>query len=206
VLNSENEKKRAQELLAGSDAHAKQFFDEFFPRLYRFAINRMSGDHEATREVVQNSLAKILLNLSKFRGDSSLFTWMCSICNHEISDFLKRRTKYRQSIVLESELSEFEGVDSGSAQLAQDQPDDIYGRDQHAVAIHLALDSLPAIYGNVLEWKYIQGLSVNEMSARLGLSQAATQSVLYRARMAFQNIFSDPLTLRNFSASREIGP
>lgn len=205
MLNNENEKKRAQEFLAGSDADSKQFFDEFFPRLYRFAINRMSGDHEATREVVQNSLSKILVNLSKFRGDSSLFTWMCSICNHEISDFSKKRAKYRRSIVLESELGEFEGVDLRADQKTPDQPDDIYGRDQHALAIHLALDSLPAIYGNVLEWKYIEGLSVNEMSTRLGLSHVATQSVLYRARMAFQEVFSNPLALRSFLAPGEIG-
>jgi RNA polymerase sigma-70 factor (ECF subfamily) len=199
VLIHENEKKRAQELLAGNDAHSKQFFDEFFPRLYRFAINRMSGDHEATREVVQNSLAKILLSLSKFRGDSSLFTWMCSICSNEISDFLKRRTKYRQSIVLESELVGFDGLPSAAGQTTPETPDDVYNRDQNAVAIHLALDKLPAVYGNVLEWKYIEGLSVSEMSTRLGLSHVATQSVLYRARMAFQEVFSNPPAPRGFT-------
>lgn len=190
MLTDKNEKKRAQELLAGTNADSKLFFDEFFPRLYRFAINRLSGDHEATREVVQNSLSKILLNLNKFRGDSSLFTWMCSICGNEISDFLKKQTRYRQSIVLEGDLAEFQTVDSDATHAALDQPDDIYGRDQNALAIHQALDSLPAMYGNVLEWKYIEGLSVNEMSARLGISHVATQSVLYRARMAFQDLFT----------------
>jgi RNA polymerase sigma-70 factor (ECF subfamily) len=191
VLKYKNEKKRAQKLLAGDDSDSKQFFDEFFPRLYRFAINRMSGDHEATREVVQGTLTKILLNLDKFRGDSALFTWMCSICNNEILDFQHRQSRYRHAIVLETNLNEHERVEKVASQSAADQPEDVYGRDQKALKIHQVLDNLPFQYGTLLEWKYIEGLSVKEMADRLGQSPAATQSTLFRARMAFQELYAE---------------
>ena len=44
------------------------------------------------------------------------------------------------------------------------------------------LDRLPARYGDVLEWKYIEGRSVEEIGERLGIGQTAAQSVLARAR------------------------
>ena len=190
MLNYKNEKKRAQTLLAADDSDSKLFFDEFFPRLYRFAISRMSGDHAAASDVVQSTLAKVLLNLDKFRGDSSLFTWMCSICNNEIADFLQRQSRYRKSIVLDADLNDRDRMDSALSPARADQPDDVYGRNQKTQSIHQALDSLPFMYGNVLEWKYIEGLSVKEMADRLGMSHVATQSILFRARTAFQTLYS----------------
>lgn len=48
------------------------------------------------------------------------------------------------------------------------------------------LDRLPARYGDVLEWKYIDGRSVEEIGQRLGIGHTAAQSVLARARTAFR--------------------
>ena len=48
------------------------------------------------------------------------------------------------------------------------------------------LDRLPSRYGDVLEWKYIEGRSVEEIGVLLGVGQAAAQSLLARARVAFR--------------------
>lgn len=56
--------------------------------------------------------------------------------------------------------------------------------------IQVALDRLPPKYGDVLEWKYIEGYSVKEIAGRLGLSTQATQSMLARAKRSFREIYS----------------
>jgi Sigma-70, region 4. len=48
------------------------------------------------------------------------------------------------------------------------------------------LDRLPARYGDVLEWKYIEGRTVDEIGAALGIGHTAAQSLLARARAAFR--------------------
>ena len=53
--------------------------------------------------------------------------------------------------------------------------------------VQLTLDSLPAKYGDVLEWKYIHGLSVAEIAARLKMGSKAVESLLTRARQAFRD-------------------
>ena len=52
------------------------------------------------------------------------------------------------------------------------------------------LDHLPVRYGNALQWKYIQGLSVREIASLLGASPKAAESVLTRARQAFRDGFA----------------
>jgi DNA-directed RNA polymerase specialized sigma24 family protein len=42
----------------------------------------------------------------------------------------------------------------------------------------------------VLEWKYIQGLGVDEIALRLGLGYKAAESLLTRARNAFREAFA----------------
>ena len=56
--------------------------------------------------------------------------------------------------------------------------------------IQVALDRLPAKYGDVLEWKYIEGHSIKEISVKLKIHDEATQSLLARARRAFSDVYS----------------
>jgi RNA polymerase sigma-70 factor (ECF subfamily) len=48
------------------------------------------------------------------------------------------------------------------------------------------LDRLPANYGDALEWKYLEGDSVESIGRRLGIGTTAAQSLLARARIAFR--------------------
>jgi RNA polymerase sigma-70 factor (ECF subfamily) len=52
--------------------------------------------------------------------------------------------------------------------------------------IQATLDCLPGHYGDVLEWKYVDGLSVDEIAARLAVGPKAAESALTRARNAFR--------------------
>jgi RNA polymerase sigma-70 factor (ECF subfamily) len=55
--------------------------------------------------------------------------------------------------------------------------------------VHETLDSLPGRYGDVLEWKYIEGASMKEISERLQSTPKAVESMLSRARLAFFEAF-----------------
>lgn len=191
MLKKTEDKELVQAILNGNRSELKIFFDEYFPRIYRFAIDRVSGDHEAAREVVQNTLSKVFLNIHRFRGDSSLFTWMCSICNNETRDFLKKQSRYRKNIVLHGNLSDLDTPSSAVDDPGVEQPDDIYGRNQKTIMIHEALDRIPAKYSSAIEWKYIEGLSINQIAERLNIGHQAAQSMLFRARMAFQAAHSE---------------
>ena len=68
------------------------------------------------------------------------------------------------------------------------------------------LDHLPPRYGHALEWKYIEGLSVDEVARRLGLGYKAAESLLTRARQAFREGFASMMTGQLDPARLEPGP
>ena len=182
-----------QTVLKGNPSELKAFFDEYFPRLYRFTISRVSGDQEVAKEVVQNAFSKIMLNIHKFKGEASIFTWMCSICRNEIADFMRKQTRFDAVIELHGSSPELDSAADPSSSQAADKPDAMYEGQQKALLIHETLDRLPDKYGDILEWKYVEGLPVSKIAERLGLEHSAAQSLLYRARMAFQGIYPGKL-------------
>ncbi len=56
--------------------------------------------------------------------------------------------------------------------------------------VRVALDHLPPHYGDALEWKYLDGLSVTEIGGRLEIGTKAAESMLTRARDAFRDAFA----------------
>jgi RNA polymerase sigma-70 factor (ECF subfamily) len=185
-----DDKRLVKQLLAGDQRAFDHFFEDNFARLYRFAIARLSDDPEGAREVVQIALTRAVQKMHTYRAEAALFTWLCAICRNEISDWLSKQGRYRDHIVLVEDFPEIQAaVDSFQAPI-EDSPERHYQRVEALRLIQVALDRLPAKYGNVLEWKYIEGHSVKEISTRLEIGTEATQSLLARAKRAFADVYS----------------
>jgi len=185
-----DDKKLAKRLLTGKEQAFNQFFNENFARLYRFVLHRVSRDEEAAKEIVQTALSRALRKIHTYRGESALYTWLCVIARNEIVDWVRRNARYREHIVLTEDFPEIQAaVDSILAPPADD-PRRHYQKYEMSRLIQVTLDKLPAKYGDALEWKYIQGYSVKEIAAKMELSPEAAQSLLARAKRAFQEIYS----------------
>ena len=184
-----DDKRLVKQLLANDARAFERFFNENFARLYRFAVTRLPDDPDGTREVVQIALTKAMRKLHTYRGESALFTWLCAICRNEMSDWLGRLGRYREHIVLTEDYPEIQAaVDSFQAPQST-SPEENYQRAELVRLIQVALDRLPPKYGNVLEWKYIEGYSVGEIAVKLNLGNEATQSLLARAKRAFSDVY-----------------
>ena len=185
-----DDKKLVKQLLAGNEQVFDRFFRENFSRLYRFALVRLSDDPEAAREVAQITLTRAIRKLHTYRAEAALFTWLCAICRNETSTGLAKQGRYREHIVLTEDFPEVQAaVDSFQAPEQMD-PEHHYRRIELLRLIQVALDKLPAGYGDVLEWKYIEGRSIREISSRLDIGPEATQSLLARAKRAFAEVYS----------------
>ncbi len=185
-----DDKKLVKQLLAGNERAFDQFFDENFARLYRFALTRLSGDSYAAREVAQITLSKAVRKLHTYKAEAALFTWLCSICRNETSDWLAKEGRFREHIVLTEDLSDVRAAVESLQAPAQMSPERHFKRVELLRLIQVALDNLPPKYGDVLEWKYIEGHSTREISERMNLGTEATQSLLARARRAFADVYS----------------
>ena len=185
-----DDKRLVNQMLANDSAAFDRFFRDNFARLYRFAIARLSDDPDGTREVVQMALTKAIRNLKSYRGESALFTWLCAICRNEMSDWLRKQGRRQAHIILTEDFPEIQAAVESFRAPQSDSPEQNYQRTELVRLIQVALDRLPPKYGNVLEWKYIEGYSINEIALKLDLGNEATQSLLARAKRAFGEIYA----------------
>jgi RNA polymerase sigma-70 factor (ECF subfamily) len=183
------DRKLVARLVKGDERAFDFFVDQYYPRLFRFAYSRIGRDADAAQDVVQNTFANVIRKIASYRGEAALFTWLCSFCRYEIAAFWRQKGKQAPEI----ELIE----DSPHARAALEtlgaSPDGTGGRferEELARRVWAVHDDLPVRYGNALQWKYIQGLSVREIASLLGASPKAAESVLTRARQAFRDGFA----------------
>ena len=184
-----DDKRLANQLLAGDREAFDRLFEDNFARLYRFAIARLADDPEGAREVVQMTLTRAIRKIHTYRAESAMFTWLCAICRNEISDWFRRQGRYREHIVLVEDRPEIQAAVDSIEAPGLETPERHYQRVEAVRLIQVALDKLPAKYGNVLEWKYVEGRSVKEIAARLNIGAEATQSLLARAKRAFADVY-----------------
>ena len=179
----------AHRLRSGDESAFEAFFAEYFPRVYRFARVRLGGDDQAAEEVAQTTLIKALAKMHTYRGEAALFTWVCTFCRHEISTWYDRLGRAPQ-VWLADDSPDTRALLDAIAALSRDDPEQEYERRELSRLVYTALDHLPGRYGEVLVWKYLEGISVEEIARRLDLGYKAAESLLTRARQAFREAFA----------------
>ncbi|MFO1466243.1 MAG: RNA polymerase sigma factor [Steroidobacteraceae bacterium] len=177
---------QVQLLLSGDRAAFERFFEDYFPRLFRFVLRRADRDVESARDVVQSTLLKAIRNLGAYRGEASLFTWLCQIARHEYSDLrMRQQAADRTVVALENDPSVRAALES--LRWAEDaEPPQAIEREQRDELVHATLDYLPSRYAKLLEMKYVDELPVDQIAQRMGMTAIAVQSLLARARAAFR--------------------
>jgi RNA polymerase sigma-70 factor (ECF subfamily) len=174
-------------LLEGDDAAFAEFFDLMFPRVYRFALARVAHREDAAEEVAQATLCRAVRRLQTWRGEASLFTWICTICRREIDDW-RRAHPGTAAVPLVEDVPEVRAALESMYVHELFGTDAAVQRQELAALVQRVLDHLPVHYGNVLEWKYLEELPVADIAARLDVSAKAAESLLTRARAAFRDL------------------
>lgn len=181
----EDDRALVARLLAGDENAFRSFFDGYFDRLYRFALSRTRGRADLAEEAAQRAFCRAVRALPQYRGEAALFTWLAQICRHELADLSEAEMRRSQR---ESSLDASEPARRRAESVASDAPQPEASAQAGDVSAELrrVLDGLPGRYGDILEWKYLEGWSVEQIAAELESTFEAAQSALARARIAFR--------------------
>jgi RNA polymerase sigma-70 factor (ECF subfamily) len=192
-LHHSEDRQLVKELISGNEAAFVAFFDDYFPRLYRFAITRLKNDEDDIKDIIQSTLTNAIRSMGTYRGEAALFTWLCQICRNEINGYLRR--KKRDAVIVAEDDSELRGILETLAAPEAYEPSHSSEKEEIKRMVQVILDYLPPKYGNALEWKYIEGWSVNEIAEKLKVTPLAAQSILSRARGAFKDAIESILVI-----------
>ena len=151
-------------------------------RLFRVARSILKDDSEA-EDVLQDSYLDAYRHMGEFRGDAQLGTWLVRIvANHAL---MRLRRQKRERIVVSFERGtgavrgprESEVPDSSAA-----SPTDITLRAEVRRILERRIDQLPVAFRTVFVLREVEGLSVDETAACLGVPPPTVRSRLFRAR------------------------
>ncbi len=161
-------------------------------KLYAF-VRKLTGDPEDTNDIVQETFLKAIDKIDQFRGEASFGTWLTSIAlNQARAMFAKRRQADLRP--LEEYLPA--GTSSGPNPLENASLFD--WRDPHTELeaaeitrlVEEGLAQIPFVYREAFLLRYVEEMSVKEVAAAIGQSEAATKSRILRARLALRDFLS----------------
>ena len=143
---------------------------EYQKPLYQI-IRNIVIDHDDAHDVLQNTFIKVFQNISKFKGDSKLFSWVYRIATNEAITFINNKAK--RSKLTSTELQ---------SKLVDNLQSDVYFEgDEIQLKLQKALVILPEKQQLVFKMKYFEELKYEEISEILGTSVGALKASYFHA-------------------------
>lgn len=148
-------------------------------RVFGFGV-KMCGDPEDARDVAQDTLMTMARTMRKFRGDSSLSTWLYTVAR---SFCIKKRRRSKGAPAFHEPLDH--ATQERTAEPAATPEQMLLGREARET-VAAALDQLEPEAREVVVLRDIEGLTAAEVAHVTGTSVAAVKSRLHRARAALR--------------------
>jgi len=170
---------------AGELAAFEALTSRYEQRVYSLAMRMLRHEQDA-EDVTQQTFLGALENLSGFRGEASFATWLLRIATHAALKVIRKR-KGLETISLEAATESADGSDAipHPEYIAdwRQSPEQLVRKHEIQRLLDEALASLDEKHRLVFLLRDVEGLSVKETAAALGLSEANTKVRLLRARL-----------------------
>ncbi|KKO53127.1 RNA polymerase sigma factor SigW [Paenibacillus sp. DMB20] len=149
--------------------------DKIFHLAYRMLNNR----HEA-EDIVQETFLRVYKNLDRYDENQKFSTWIYRIGTNLCIDRLRKR---KPSYSLDADMNDQEGMDGYSMIPSDDRsPETEMLLSETQRIIHDSIESLPAKYKTIMLLRYIQDLSLQEISEVLDLPVTTIKTRVHRGR------------------------
>lgn len=174
-------------LIARCQAGDIDAFEELVARYQKYVFNivyQHLGDPNEVEDAAQEVFLRIFKSIKRFRGTSSLETWIYRIALNYVRSYIRRRRLlgrlFVQPSVRTDEGRSFDVVSS----LAADTRDPAATAEHRRLAEEIieVVKQLPPLYREVLIMREIQELGYEEIAEILGVSLGTVKSRIRRAR------------------------
>ena len=146
------------------------WYESALPRVYGFVHGRAGGDDALSEEITAQAFLEAVRARRSFDGRADPVTWICSIARNRLLDHYRRAAR-DQVRHLRLVVTDVNATDTAA-----------WERVDQREAVLSALSALPPLERSALMLRYLDGYSVRETSRLIGRSEAATESLLGRAR------------------------
>jgi RNA polymerase sigma-70 factor, ECF subfamily len=136
-------------------------------------------DAEESTDIVQDVFLKAYMGIDKFKGESTLYTWLRRITINESLNWVrkwKRRFRWQHQSIDQEDAS-------GPDLISDDAgPEKTLSNRQISGLLKKGLDSLPEKARAILILKEVEGLSYDEIGELMGINKGTVSSRIFYAR------------------------
>lgn len=177
-----------ERLVKGESAAFRELISLYGPRLLLKAKQMLGNDADA-QDCVQDCYLQVLRNISSFRGEADLFSWMYKILVNSCLQKIRKKTT-KNTVSIDSLLPEFDQNDCRIEPMWNSIPttEEVFQQNHAREKILESIQSLPESYRDVLYLRDIEGYNTSEVSKALSLSEGAIKVRLHRGRSALKKI------------------
>lgn len=175
-----------QDLLEGlknrSDEAYREFVEGYSGRLFR-VISRFLPSPEEAKEVLQTVFLKVIENIPRFEGNSSLYTWTYRIAVNEALMRIRSR-KGKREISWEEVLPHYEdGIRTYEIPDWSKLPDKQFADRELQEFVQGCVAELPEEEKSAYLLKDVEQLSEDEVCSLLKLTKPTMKNRVHRARL-----------------------
>ena len=168
--------------LWGDPRAFEELYREHADMVYNLAL-RLSGDPDRASDLSQEVFLRVHRHLAKFRGRSSLRTWIYRVTVNHCRSRLRRRRLDTRSLAAEGErLSRLADPRRGPEERA-------VAGDQGRV-VTAALAELPVAFREAVVLRDLEGLAYEEIAEVLGVRIGTVRSRIARGRRQLREVLS----------------
>ncbi len=182
-----------RELVARAQQQDVAAYDELVQRYYKkiyALLYNMTSNKEDAEDLIQEVFVKAYSALTRFKGDSSFYTWVYRIAVNRAINYVKRRNK-RAGISLDNVDSGIERDKAYVELSAKESPFRDATLSELQEKLNTALQKLSDKHRVVVVMHDIEGVPHDEIARVLGVSSGTVRSRLFYARQILQSELAD---------------
>ena len=168
---------------AGDVAAFERLSSAYADRLFMLLL-RLLGDRAEAEDVAQEVMLRAWQGITRFRGQSSYFTWLYRIAVNEANRALEKRARHPAGVTLGAD--ELQLPAPGALDPSRQAENSELRR-----ALVRALADLPPPLRTALVLRDVEGLSTQEAAEIAGVGEAAFKSRLHQARLRVRAAIGD---------------
>jgi len=177
--------------VSGDESACADLVAEHQRMVVQLAINLL-GDREEALDLSQDVFLRVFRTLHRFRGQSSLRTWIYRIAVNQARN--RHRFWGRRHRADQVSLDQHVAVHGDCLSGHEATPDRLLAQKELADRLYQALDGLPFDQRTAIVLREIDGLSYDEIAYSLGVAVGTVKSRLTRARQALRHELGEART------------
>lgn len=155
-----------------------------------FMLLKMVGNKDDADDLTIEAFAKAFKRLKQYTPEFAFSTWLFKIATNNCIDFIRKKKNNTFSI---DKHHEYEAGGEMNMPLRSDFPDpeESMQEKQKVLMMHDVVDKLKPRYKTLVEMRYFEELSYDEIALRLGLPIGTVKAQLFRSRELLLNIMKN---------------